>query len=312
MAAAEDLDLRARTSMKLPNFVIVGAAKCGTTSLHEYLAEHPEVYLPTRKELHYFSFAAISRNSGGPGDRGFLRYFCADREQYESHYQAVRDETAIGEVSPSYFHYAEVSERLRDELHHPRIVVILRDPLQRTFSQYMHLVRDNRETLGFADALVAERERTSQGWGALWRYAESSLYAARLRRYLETFPADRVKVLIFEDLRRDAARVLRDLWRFLEVDDSVVPNTSEVYNASGRPKSRLIADLIAKPNLLASAARRVVPERSRSWIKNRLRRINTGPKGEIDDWSRGYLRDYFAEDVKEVEAILERDLDWLA
>jgi hypothetical protein len=298
-------------AMKLPNFVIVGAAKCGTTSLFEYLAQHPQIYLPTRKELHYFSYSAIARNSSGPGDAGYLAHFCADRRQYERHYQGVKGQHAIGEVSPSYFHYAEVAERIRDELGEPRIIVTLRDPVEKAFSQYMHLVRDNRETLSFSDALKAEAERIDQGWAALWRYAESSTYASRLRRYLETAPAGRVKILLFEDLRRDPQRVLREVWRFLEVDESFVPDTSEVHNASGRPRSKLVADLIAKPNVLASAARRLVPEASRTWIKTRLRRLNTGAKGEIDAWSRAYLRDRFAADIEEVEAILGRDLGWL-
>jgi hypothetical protein len=84
-----------------------------------------------------------------------------------------------------------------------------------------------------------------------------------------------------------------------------------VHNASGRPRSKLAADLIAKPNPITSAARKLVPEATRSWIKTRLRRLNTGPKGEIDDWSRAYLEDRFAADVEEVEAMLGRDLGWL-
>jgi hypothetical protein len=297
--------------VNLPNFVIVGAAKCGTTSLFEYLAQHPEIYLPTRKELHYFSYSAIARNSRGPGDAGYLAHFCADRTQYERHYQGVRGQRAIGDVSPSYFHYAEVAERIRDELGKPKIIVILRDPVEKAFSQYMHLVRDNRETMSFADALKAEAERSEKGWAALWRYAESSIYASRLRRYLETSAEGRIKILLFDDLRRDPLAVLRELWRFLEVDETVVPNTSEVHNASGRPRSKLVADLIAKPNPLVSAARKLVPEAMRTGIKTRLRRLNTGPKGEIDEWSRAYLQDRFAADIREVEAILGRDLGWL-
>jgi hypothetical protein len=159
--------------------------------------------------------------------------------------------------------------------------------------------------------LKAEAERIEKGWAALWRYAESSTYASRLRRYLETSAEGRINILLFEDLRRDPLAVLRELWRFLEVDDTIVTDTSEVHNASGRPRSKLAADLIAKPNPITSAARKLVPEATRSWIKTRLRRLNTGPKGEIDDWSRAYLEDRFAADVEEVEAMLGRDLGWL-
>ncbi|HZA66279.1 MAG TPA: hypothetical protein VE592_04975, partial [Geminicoccaceae bacterium] len=143
---------RIKADVRLPNFVVAGAAKCGTTSLFHYLKQHPDVFLPAQKELHYFAYDHLSRNSGGPGGARSLDFACATREAYEAHYRAAGSQVAIGEVSPSYFYFDEVSERIETELCAPKIVIILRDPIEKAYSQYMHLVRDNRETLPFFEA----------------------------------------------------------------------------------------------------------------------------------------------------------------
>jgi Sulfotransferase family len=297
--------------VRLPNFVVVGAAKCGTTSLFHYLKQHPDVFLPLRKELHYFSYDHLGRDAGGPGGSYILDFACATKEEYESYYLKVGSQAAVGEVSPSYFHYSEVSERLKAELAEPRIVIILRDPIKRAHSQYMHLVRDNRETLSFFDALMAEPDRIRAGWNVLWHYADSSLYSQRIKKYLDVFGSDRVKVLLFEEFLRNPEQELDGLFHFLNIARRQTIDTTRIYNRSGQPRSRALADFLARPNLLTTAARRWLPEELRDRIKNALLDLNTGRKKVIDDRSRAYLKDYFASDVRDVERILGRNLRWL-
>jgi len=297
--------------VRLPNFLVIGAPKCGTTSLHHYLSQHPEVYVPKRKELHYFSYEYMQRFAAGPGDAHILIPLCTTRQAYEKHYEQVGTQRAVGDVSPSYLYYAEVSERIKAELGQPKIVVVLRDPIAKAFSQYMHLVRDNRETLTFYDALMAEAQRIREGWAALWRYAESSLYADKLRRYLDIFGADHVKLLLFEELTQAPHQVIRDLFSFLDIDPHFRPNTSKVHNRSGQPRSKMLADFLVKPNAVMTIAKKMVPERVRTPIRLALMTLNTGAKGQIDDKSRAYLREFFATDVREVEKLFGKKLDWL-
>ena len=99
--------------MRLPNFLIVGAAKSGTTSLHYYLKQHPDIYLPAKKELHYFAWAYMLRFSGGPGDRNVLSHICRTKEEYESFYTKAITQSAVGEISPSYLVFSEVSHRIK-------------------------------------------------------------------------------------------------------------------------------------------------------------------------------------------------------
>ena len=300
------------TDVRLPTFVVVGAPKCGTTSLYHYLAQHPEVFLPRQKELHYFSREELAQNSRGPGDEHALRSACATREEYEGWYAGAGGARAVGEVSPSYLYYGEgAAGRMREVLGRARIVIAVRDPIDKAFSQYMHLVRDNREPLPFREGLAAEERRTRDGWAALWRYAGSSLYAAGVRRYREVFGEENVRVIVNEDLRGDPQRVLAELFEFVGVDPSFRPDTSRVHHRSGRPKSKRLANALSKPGPLSSMARALLPDGLRTRVRGFLQNANTGEKGDLDPGARELLRARFADDVREVEELLGRELGWL-
>ncbi len=295
---------------KLPNFVVIGAPKCGTTSLYHYLRQHPSIYLPETKELHYFSSRALLQNDRGPGDPAALERVCDTLESYREFYRRAGDKQIAGDVSPSYLYFDESRHRILEELGHIRIVAILRDPCEKAFSQYMHLIRDQRETLPFRRALDAEADRAQHGWSDLWRYAESSLYAQKLARYFESFGEDRVKVLFFDDLANEPDRTMQSLFEFLDVDSDFVCDTSRTYNRSGRARSRRAARLLTQPNPLKAAARRIVPRRYRLWISQTLIGWNTGRKPALDRESREYLREYFRDDAVELSRLLGRPLPW--
>jgi hypothetical protein len=296
---------------RLPDFVVVGAPKCGTTSLHHYLGQHPDVFLPSQKELHHFSHPELERNSNGPGDARVLRSACATRERYAAFFAGAERAGAVGEVSPSYLYYhATVAERLRAALGEARIVVVVRDPIEKAWSQYMHLVRDDRERLSFPEALAAEEQRTRDGWAALWRYAGSSLYAEGIEHYRSVFGPERVRVIAQEDLRRDPAAVVAELFAFVGVDPGFAPRVDRTYHRSGAPRSRLLARALSS-GPLGALARSLLPDGLRTRLRSRLQDANTGPRGAIDAASRESLRARFAADVRSLEALLGRELRWM-
>ena len=297
--------------MRLPNFLIVGAAKSGTTSLHYYLQQHPDIYLPAKKELHYFAWEHMVRFSYGPGDRDILAHVCQTREEYELVYSDISGQSAVGEVSPSYLYFAEVSDQIKEELNNPKIIIVLRNPIEKAFSQYMHLVRDNREVLQFFDALMAEKERIAQGWAAIWRYAESSLYSYRIQKYLDVFGERNVRIFLYDDLARSPELLMRELLEFIEVDPQHPIDLSKAQNRSGKPRSRFVANLLTRPNPLRSLAKRMLSAEITYSLKLRLQDLNTGEKGTIDRRSRAYLTDFCAADVQAVQQIVGRALNWL-
>ena len=158
--------------IKLPNFIVIGAPKSGTTSLFYYLGQHPDIYLPVRKELHFFSYEELSKRNHGPGDAEIVGNLCATYEQYVAHYRDVKTERAIGEVSPSYLYYSASAERIYSMLGSIKIIAILRNPIDKAYSQYMHLKRDGREDLDFTHALREECRRQGMGWSDIWYYAK--------------------------------------------------------------------------------------------------------------------------------------------
>jgi hypothetical protein len=293
-----------------PNFIIIGASKAATTSMYYYLKQHPDVYFPASKELHYFTYDKVAKNSSGPGDRAVLQTLCRSRDEYKAHYGAVSGEGAIGEVSPTYFYFSNISERLLSELGNIRIIIMLRNPIEKAFSQYMHLVREGRERLSFYDALMSEEKRMANGWGDMWRYKESCLYSERVEKYIKVFNRKNVHIILFDDLKTNAACVLRKTFTFLGVDPDFRPDTSKVYNKTGMPRSRFIADLISKPSILKKIVRTTLPSSLRMKLRLSLTNMNTGKKCEIDSKSRKYLNKYFDDDILKLEKILQIHTGW--
>ncbi|MBM3320851.1 MAG: sulfotransferase [Candidatus Eisenbacteria bacterium] len=296
--------------MRLPNFLLIGAPKCGTTSLYHYLGQHPEIYLPDRKELHYFTYHQLKKQTAGPGDERVLDFACSTRAEYEAHYREADSFPAAGDLSPSYFCFPESSRAIREELGDVRIILSIRDPIEKAYSQYMHLVRDGREHLSFHEGLLAEEERIRRGYGFLWRYASSSLYADRIDAFVDVFGRDRVKILLFEDLVRSPHSVLRDLFLFLGVDSEFRPDLSRVYNRSGRPRSLLLARFLSKQSVLARWVSRKSPRGLRTRLSRFLLDFNTGPKEALEERSVEFLRGYFRSDAERLILRIGRKPNW--
>jgi hypothetical protein len=293
----------------VPNFVLIGAAKAGTTSLHRWLGQHPDIFVPRQKELHFFAAPWLRENCKGPGDARVLQDIPADWDAYRAHYRGAAGRRAIGDLSPSYFAWWPSRDAIRDRLGHPKIVLALRDPVEKAYSQYMHLVRDGRETLSFAEALAAEEGRTRQGFGALWRYVGGVLYAEPTERFLETFGPERVRILFFEDLVRDPQGTMRDLLTFLEVDPTVPIDTASVSNPSGAPKSPALAMVLNNPTL-RKVARSLLPGPLVTRLGALGTALNTGVKPELDRSIRTLIEERVAADSARLARLIGRDLPW--
>ena len=167
--------------MTMPNFLMVGAQKCGTPSLYYYLKQHPQIYMSPVKEAHFFDV-----EEGEKPD--FRRASHSSRpvsgiEDYRALFAGVKDETAIGEASPSYVYIPEAPRRIRSRLPDAKLIAILRDPADRAYSAFLHTSRSGREPLtDFAQALREEEDRIRNGWHPLYHYRERGFYHAQLKR----------------------------------------------------------------------------------------------------------------------------------
>jgi hypothetical protein len=266
--------------------------------MYRYLAEHPEIYLPSKKELHYFTHDYLTQNSNGPRDTEFQ--YCKTLDQYEVFFENVPSTAkAVGDVSPSYLFFPQCIPRMKGLLGDSvRIIAMLRNPIERAYSNYLHLVRANRETLTFFDALQAEEERQVKGWRNIWMYKRHSLYSANVRKYLEEFGSSKVKVILYDDFSKDTVATLRDMYRFLGVAPEFVPRNIDVIYAKGGTRTRMSAVERLLPHSARRLLRKLKPSRTEEAEADTL----------PDDQSVAFLRQYFKEDIGQLEKLLHRDL----
>ncbi len=261
--------------MDSPNFLICGAAKSGTTSLANYLRQHPDVFVAREKESHFFICRSGMPVMTGPGDDSqFVPLLIGDEHAYQQCFATVRGERAVGEASVYYLYHPESIRAALDANPDMRFVVVLRDPVGRAFSAYSHQRRDGWEPMSdFEEALDLEDRRVADGWGWGWHYRRVSEYAPQLRALRGLVPEDRLHVLLYEDLRSDPVEAIRGVFSFLGVDPGFAPDSSLVYNASGTPRAATLNRLLTHQNRVKDTFKRVVPysvgrrmaERVRNW-----------------------------------------------
>lgn len=300
--------------MTLPNFLIIGAAKSGTSSLYMYLEQHPKIYMSPLKEPHYFSFDSISKQTPGPGDA--IHLAITDLEAYQHLFDPVKEEKAIGEASTSYLYREEAAERIHALIPHAKLIAILRHPAERAFSAYMHVVRDQRETAeDFEDALNQETLRKQENWDPIWHLTSVGFYYEQLSRYYRLFPQEQIKVYLYEDLVNEPIRLLQEIFTFLSVDPDFLPDSTVRFNVSGEQKSLFIHKLglalFNSPNPIRWISRRIVPKTWRWKVTNWIRQQNL-KKQQLPVHQREKLIDLYREDILKLQGLIDRDLShWL-
>ncbi|MCL6548413.1 MAG: sulfotransferase [Alicyclobacillus sp.] len=293
-----------------PNFFIVGAAKAGTSSLYQYLRQHPDVYMSPVKEPHYLCHHHFPEVFRGPGDREFSDHVIRDEEAYLNLFRGAGDRRVIGEASVFYLYYPDTGERIRALNPNAKVVAVLRNPVDRAYSSYMHLVRDNRETLSFPEALAKEEERRRNGYRELWWYREVGRYSRQIRPYLKTFAPEQLKIFLYEDFAHPQ-QLLQETLRFLEVDTAVPIDTRIRHNPSGSPRPRWLYDFLAHPHPLKSALKRVIDPDVLHRIAQRGKAL-TLRKQAMDPNIRRELAAFYRDDILELQDLLGRDLShWL-
>jgi hypothetical protein len=211
--------------MTLPNFIILGAAKAGTTALYHYLNQHPQIFMSPMKETNFFALMDESLNFCGPGDCDFInRFSITSMEAYREQFAGSQGALAVGEASPLYLYSPKAPPRIQQHIPDAKLIIMLRHPIERAYSAFLHLVRDGRETTtDFGEALAMEEERIRAGWEHIWHYKNMSLYYEQVKRYYDLFDRSRIKLYLYYDFRTETMQMLGDVFRFLDVDDTLPP-----------------------------------------------------------------------------------------
>lgn len=287
--------------MTLPNFMIIGVAKAGTTSLFRYLDQHPQVFMCPVKGTNYFGYEdAIDWKWSDEADPPLLRHFQATTfEEYEAHFAGATDEIGIGEASPQYFRCPTAARRIHECIPDVKLIASLRNPADRAFSGFMMRRRRGEAVMDIYEELTPESSHVREGF-----------YYKRMKRYFDVFPRHQIKVYIFEEFKKDPAKVVVDMFDFLGVDTNFDPDTSTTYNPGGVPKYRLLNRLFYDPTLIRTA-KSMLPESAQEIVKKvRQQNLETPPKFPAD--LRADLLSLYREDILKLGGLLDRDLSiWL-
>ncbi len=287
---------------RLPDFVVIGAARCATTSLYAYLRQHPQVHMSPEKETDYFSLGDLPPHQVPPGAS---RYRARTQAEYERQFAGAGTAVAVGEASPTYLFYPRSAERMRRLIPGAKLICVLRDPVERAYSHYALARRSGFEPLADFEAGVAAEE-------ARWRldpsmrhtYVRASLYHDGLRAYFERYARERILVLRFEDFAADAAATMREIYRFVGVDEGYVPDVGVRYNRSLLPRNAFVREAFGRHPRLRRLLLRNLPPRVATRIGDLLMRRPPGLDREI----RERLLPRFDADVRSLERLLGRDL----
>lgn len=292
-----------------PNFLIIGAPRCGTTTLYEGLLQHPDVFMSPRKEPWFSGFTGDPGPWQGPGDAQPMTGWDA----YEGLFAGARSQRAIGEASTLYLWAPAAAERIRAQLPEAKLIAILRNPVDRAYSNFLEHVQEGREReLDFGRAAASEELRLRRRWAPSWGYVELGFYGRQLERYYAQFPQSQILPLLYDDLRDDPGAVFTRIFSFLGVDATFQPVLPPRINEnSGIPKSRLVHAVLTRPNPLRSALRGVLTEAARkslrSWLLHR-----TLQRPTLDPALRLQLTERYREDIGRAAELLQRDLGhWL-
>jgi len=287
-----------------PNFLVVGGEKCGTTSLYFYLRQHPQAFVPSKDSFFFNPETVKTRTEANP------RFY--SREEYAAIYSVRESRAALarGEVASSYLmHFQEVIPRIKRLLGDIRIVIILRNPVERAYSHYMHYVKDLRETRSFMEAIESELQDKDQ-LPVNRHFFNCGLYYEPVRRFLDEFSA--VKILLFEDLIGDTEATLRDLYRFLGIDEEFKIANVDSFNVSGYPRNRLLHWIFFKPNRFKLGIKKAIiktglgEDRVTAMIE-KCRRSNLEKRAMSLD-ARARLTELYRPEIARLEDLLGRDL----
>jgi len=294
--------------MTLPNFLIIGAAKGGTTSLYYYLSQHPQIYMSSLKEPRFFALEGEKLNFQNP-DNSINYNSVTNLEDYRQLFAGVKDEVAIGEASPLYLYSSKAIERINHYVPQAKLIVILRNPVDRAYSCYKHLI--SFESDSFANALKQEDKRIAQNWAHLWHYKQGGYYYKQLKGYFDTFEREQIKVYLFDDLKSNPLELVQDLYSFLEVDRSFVPDLT-YKNVSNNPKVKALQNIVNGRHFLRSASKAVVPENFRKIAAKKIRSWNSQKFDSMADDVKQQLMEDYREDILKLQDLIGKDLShWL-
>ena len=279
-----------------PNFFIVGAPRCGTTSLHRYLSKIPGIFMSPFKEPNYFN-PNVKKEF-------FIFKPIRDKKKYLKLFERVTSEIAIGEASPTYLMDPSTPSLISKVIPNAKIIAILRDPVDRIFSEFLFLLGTASVKSSFSDTIrqgVKGKNYSSK------RLLDSGLYYEQVKRYFETFGEKQVKIIIFEEFFQDAKKNLTDVLDFLGIKQEVLDFEDEIHNPFIVPKGKFPKYIMGN-KMLRKFGKNILPKSTIRSLRDTL--TEKAEKPNILDQDRKFLCDFYRKDVEKLKQLLNHPLPW--
>ena len=312
----------------LPNFIIAGAPKTGTTSLHHYLGQHPEIYMSPVKEPCYFASEVRLEHFGQEFEsraRGASRRLSEYLEgrmvgadpggivsnwvDYLKLFKNVAGETAVGEASVCYLWSPTAAANIRARIPEAKILIILRNPAERAYSQYMQYAAHGLVRRSFREQIERSARNTRHEFNLLYPFLEYGRYYEQVKTYLELFPRANVGIYLYEEAWSDPPLFLKSIFEFLNVDPEFIADVSRRSLQARMPMALTCRYLITKSGITPQL-KSLLP--NSVWQNARRSLFRTGASLQMNATDRQSLGEYYRHDVEKLSSLLDRDLrNWL-
>ncbi len=280
------------------DFFIVGAPKAGTTSLYHYLNEHPQIEMSLQKEPDYFSDAAIQKQG---------IYYGKNRidteEKYNTLFNTQKKDVIFGEGSVSYLFYPNVAQDIKAYNPIAKIIIMLRNPIDRAFSHYLMDYRLGLVSDSFED-IINKKSKHKNAHLFYQQYIKVGEYATQLKRYFDVFDKENILLIDYEDFKSDVVGTVDLVYSFLNVSAEFVADVNKKHNTFTMPKNKLIRfmySFVVIRNILSF----IFPKSMVKAVRLILFRKNKKPK--LLEETSNQLKHYFSNDVRLLESIIGKD-----
>jgi hypothetical protein len=302
------------TNSPLPTFLIIGAGKSGTTAVYEFLDMHPEVFMSKIKETNFFELEGkpvIIDPKDDPENLFHYPQSINNWEDYKNLFKDAGQKKARGEASPMYLYGKRAPMHIKEKLPDVKLIAILREPVDRLYSRWLHIIRDQNETIGDFKGCL---DKTSIWWRRNDLIKEG-FFGTNLKRYFDIFPKSQLKVLIYDDLKENPEAVMKEIYEFIGVHPSFKPDLGREYNVSGKPKNPIIDKLIGTNGIIIKAAKKIAPSlmeklkngKAKQFLTN-LRKKNMERPDVGNDFKLKLFNEVYLKEVELLEKLIDRDL----
>jgi len=283
-----------------PNLFLVGAPKAGTSSLYAYLTNTKGIYMSPIKEPNFFSITIFPENSAAKPIR--------DKKKYLSLFKKGDDQKFLGEATPEYLSDIEAPKLIHKVSPNAKIIISLRDPVERAFSSYLMFERLGLMKSTFLNVLNECLEKKKKGLKSPLGLLEMGLYYEPVNRYLNIFGPKQIKIIIFEEFIKEPKKTMEEVLEFLDIKSSIDNFKEDTYNKYGVPRGPFLR-LLLKDKTIARIIERFIPASGRKFVKENLLMKNE-PKPKINLEERKILIDFYKGDVKKLEKLLGKKFPW--